>query len=135
MFFLKKPEKKFSKVRRNDWSSGYPRYELFAFFVPQCVQVRLECSVSGSHLPRQKSESRSLGNNIKRNRDIEAYRQHHRKDGCEVLGCNENERIGGLEKRLDLMAESSAEGRKQHEHAKSTDTIVHISGVVAATWY
>ena len=48
-------------------------------------------------LPGQKSEPRSLDSRVAGNQDSEAYRQSHRKGGCESPGRNESERRGGPE--------------------------------------
>jgi len=47
------------------------------------------------------------------NQNIEAYRQHYRKDNGELLGRSGSKHIGGLES-LSLKAESTLVGRRQY---------------------
>jgi len=49
-------------------------------------------------LPEQKSQKPcSLDSKVMGNQDLEAYRQHHLKDGDESPGRSESEHIGGPE--------------------------------------
>ena len=53
---------------------------------------------SGDKTCRGKNQKpRSLDSKVEGNQDFEAYRRHHRKDGCESPGRSASERVCGLE--------------------------------------
>ena len=53
---------------------------------------------SGDQTCRGKNQKpRSLDSKVAGDQDFEAYRQHHRKDGCESPGRSASERVRGLE--------------------------------------
>ena len=92
-----------------------------------CVQQELV-------LPGQEPEPRSLDSRVKGNRDPEAYRQCHLRDGSEPSGRSESERIGGPESEKPRRPSLQPEGEGSMGSRKLAETAVHSGGVVAVAW-
>ena len=68
-------------------------------------------------------------------RDPEAYRQGHRKDGCESPGRNESERVGGLENEEIRGPSLQPKGEGSMGWRTLTEAPEHSGGVLATAWW
>ena len=79
-------------------------------------------------------EPRSLDSKVEGDRDFEAYRQHHRKDGCESPGRSASERVRGLESDRSGGRARNREGEGSMIHRNLIDAVDRSGGVEATAW-
>src|ERR1017187_4702586 len=99
-----------------------------------CVQERWTRSAGIKSCRGKNQKPRSLDSKVEGDQDFEAYRQHHRKDGCESPGRSASERVRGLESDRSGGRARNREGEGSMIHRNLIDAVDHSGGVEATAW-